>query len=178
MTFGAIPTIYGGVQFRSRTEARWANFFDDLHVAWQYEPAGYEFDGVRYLPDFWLPDVLSRGEPGGVFFEVKGMHPDHSEIAKAVGLAYGTRRPVVVAAGGPSPPHLESLTEIVRDGDKVWDDDGVMFARTRCGLTDIGFHGGSVNHCLCGCGEIDACDPALTAARIAWPNYQRWEAAA
>lgn len=46
----AIPTTYKGVQMRSRLEARWAAFFDQLKWPWVYEP----FDGAGYIPDFLL----------------------------------------------------------------------------------------------------------------------------
>jgi hypothetical protein len=46
----AIPTMYGGVQFRSRLEARWAAFFDLAGWRWQYEPI--DLDG--WIPDFRL----------------------------------------------------------------------------------------------------------------------------
>lgn len=36
-----IPTMYKGIQFRSRLEARWAVFFDTLGIEWEYEPQGY-----------------------------------------------------------------------------------------------------------------------------------------
>lgn len=49
----AIETRYRGFRFRSRTEARWAIFMDNLGISWQYEPEGFELpDGSRYLPDF------------------------------------------------------------------------------------------------------------------------------
>ncbi|SRR6266702_2847710 len=52
-TLRAIPTPYGGVKFRSRLEARWAMFFDRLHIPWEYEPQGFDIgDGEAYLPDF------------------------------------------------------------------------------------------------------------------------------
>lgn len=51
-----IETEYKGYRFRSRLEARWAVFFDTLNVLYEYEPEGFELgDGIRYLPDFWLP---------------------------------------------------------------------------------------------------------------------------
>lgn len=52
MTFkhGAIPTEYKGIQFRSRTEARWAAFFDEMRWKWEYEP--YDLNG--WIPDFEL----------------------------------------------------------------------------------------------------------------------------
>lgn len=45
-----IPTRHNGVQFRSRIEARWADFFTRLGWSWTYEP--FDLDG--YLPDFVL----------------------------------------------------------------------------------------------------------------------------
>jgi hypothetical protein len=53
----AIETVYRGYRFRSRLEARWAVFFDALGLRWEFEKEGYELDGVRYLPDFWLADL-------------------------------------------------------------------------------------------------------------------------
>jgi hypothetical protein len=50
MTIAAIPTMYEGVQFRSRLEARWAAFFDLLRWPWEYEP----IDLAGYIPDFVL----------------------------------------------------------------------------------------------------------------------------
>lgn len=46
----ARPTKYRGIQFRSRLEATWAAFFDNLGWDWEYDP--FELDG--YLPDFVL----------------------------------------------------------------------------------------------------------------------------
>jgi hypothetical protein len=63
-----IETAYNGVTFRSRTEARWAVFFDAAGIPWQYEPEGFEFCGERYVPDFWLPREQT-------YFEVKGELP-------------------------------------------------------------------------------------------------------
>jgi len=52
--YGAIPTLYAGVQFRSRTEARWAAMFDLLRWKWAYEP----FDLAGYIPDFVIESRL------------------------------------------------------------------------------------------------------------------------
>lgn len=62
----AIPTMYDGVQFRSRLEARWAAFFDVLGWRAEYE----ERDYMGYIPDFIVR--LPRGE---LLVEVK---PDTS----------------------------------------------------------------------------------------------------
>lgn len=50
----AIPTIYGGIRFRSRLEAKWACFFDALGWSWVYEP----FDTNGWIPDFQLGEKL------------------------------------------------------------------------------------------------------------------------
>ena len=47
-TIKAHPTIYRGVEFRSRLEARYAAFFDLLDWRWSYEP----LDLVGWTPDF------------------------------------------------------------------------------------------------------------------------------
>ena len=52
----AIETIYNNYRFRSRLEARWAVFFDAIGIKYEYEVEGYDINGVRYLPDFWLPE--------------------------------------------------------------------------------------------------------------------------
>lgn len=43
-----IPTTYRGIRYRSRTEARWAVFFDQLGWPAEYEP----IDLCGYIPDF------------------------------------------------------------------------------------------------------------------------------
>lgn len=54
-TIKAIETRYAGCRFRSRLEARWAVFLDQLNIGWEYEPEGFETPAGRYLPDFYLP---------------------------------------------------------------------------------------------------------------------------
>lgn len=48
-----IDTVYKGYKFRSRLEARWAVFFDEMRFKWEYEPQGFGLsNGEAYLPDF------------------------------------------------------------------------------------------------------------------------------
>jgi hypothetical protein len=74
-----IPTRYAGCHFRSRLEARWAVFFDQLGIQWEYELEGFEVgpehDRRNYLPDFWLP-----GE--NCWAEVKSGFSDFEDIVK------------------------------------------------------------------------------------------------
>lgn len=90
----AIPTTYNGIVFRSRTEARWAVFFDGLGVPWIHEPEGYQLSSAWYVPDFWLPDQE-------VFWEVKGEMPTSEETKKAEELAAATGKEVLIAWGQP-----------------------------------------------------------------------------
>lgn len=84
-----------GIQFRSRAEARWAEYFDRREIKFEYEPEGYQLGSDWYVPDFLLP--LS-----GVFFEVKPTTPNEREVRVAKALARDTKRIVVIACGNPS----------------------------------------------------------------------------
>jgi len=73
MTIKAIETRYKGYRFRSRLEARWAVFFERLGIEWEYEPQGFEREGldgdtIRYLPDFRIKFPYSCS----YYVEVKG----------------------------------------------------------------------------------------------------------
>ena len=57
---------------RSRVEAKWAIYFDAMGFSWEYELEGYELDGIRYLPDFWLPQISMWAEvKAGPFTETE-----------------------------------------------------------------------------------------------------------
>ena len=53
MSVTPLETLYHGVYFRSKTEARFAVFLDCLGIKWEYEPQGFDLgNGLKYLPDF------------------------------------------------------------------------------------------------------------------------------
>lgn len=56
-----IPTVYDGIEYRSRLEARWAAFMSNIGWEYVYEP----FDGDGYIPDF----IVHGEQP--LFVEVK-----------------------------------------------------------------------------------------------------------
>lgn len=69
MQIAPIPTCWQGYHFRSRLEARWAVFFTFLEIEFHYEPEGVQLsDGVRYLPDFFLPVIKHWAEVKPVAF--------------------------------------------------------------------------------------------------------------
>ena len=94
MKINSIDTIYKDFKFRSRLEARWAVFFDALGLLWEYEKEGYEIDGLRYLPDFWLPELEC-------WIEIKGDTPGYVERIKAVKLCLRSRKDVHIFVGAP-----------------------------------------------------------------------------
>jgi len=68
-----IPTTYNGIKFRSRLEARWAVFFDELKIVYRYEFEGFNLEfNEYYLPDFYLPQY-------NLYCEVK---PNWEEVQK------------------------------------------------------------------------------------------------
>lgn len=95
MQLRAIETRYRGYRFRSRLEARWAVFFDNLGLQWEYEPEGFELPGgVRYLPDFYLPAL-------DVWVEIKGAKATEKDLEKPRLLALSGDCAVVVYWGSP-----------------------------------------------------------------------------
>lgn len=89
-----IQTTYKGIKFRSRTEARWAAFFENLGVRWNYEPEGFSLPSGRYLPDFFLPD-FDR------WFEVKPDETDESERPVFAELCAASGKHGIIAYGPP-----------------------------------------------------------------------------
>jgi hypothetical protein len=102
----SIPTSYRGITYRSRTEARWAIFFDRAGVRFCYEPDGFDLGGIRYLPDFWLPDLR-------IFVEVKPYEPRSIEEQKCRRLALAARCDVLLVMGDPG--QMDALLFSPRD---------------------------------------------------------------
>lgn len=90
----ALPASFKGIQYRSRLEARWAVFMDFLGIPFVYESEAYRLgEGICYLPDFWIPSLLT-------FIEIKPTKdfPDDGRYHK---LADVTNQTVCVAFGQP-----------------------------------------------------------------------------
>jgi hypothetical protein len=94
-------TEYNYVTYRSRTEARWAVFFDELGITNEYEKERITLsNGQTYLPDFYLPEF-------NAYLEVK---PNDDKIVteesfKARKLSEdlnGSDTKVWLAMGGPT----------------------------------------------------------------------------
>lgn len=55
LTIKPLETRCNGYRFRSRLEARWSIFLEELGIEYAYEPQGYVLPSGPYLPDFYLP---------------------------------------------------------------------------------------------------------------------------
>lgn len=120
-----IQTRYKGHRFRSRLEARWAVFLDHLSILWEYETEGFEFpNGVRYLPDFWLPK-------SGVFLEIKrgglSWGEREAEHHKVESLAVYEGVSAFIAYGHPGDATFEWLAQDRERAHMPADDDLVAF---------------------------------------------------
>jgi hypothetical protein len=82
--FKAIETMFRGIKYRSRLEARWAVVFSVLGVPFEYEKEGFDLGASGYyLPDFWLPRQQC-------WVEIKGKQATREEDAKCAALAEAT----------------------------------------------------------------------------------------
>lgn len=96
----AIETEYKGYRFRSRLEARWAVFFANFGLDWEYEKEGFELPSGRYLPDFWV----RWGPCFEAWVEVKGVQPPNVtgiENRLCWELASGSGKQVLMVVGLP-----------------------------------------------------------------------------
>jgi hypothetical protein len=93
----AIDTKYNGYRFRSRLEARWAVFFDNLGMKYEYELEGFKLpSGKGYLPDFFLPDL-------SLFVEVKPTEKiSYLELQKMVEFSLDGDHQLLLIAGTPT----------------------------------------------------------------------------
>lgn len=113
MLLKPLQTIYDGYRFRSRLEARWAVFFKNAGIPYEYEKQGYDLgDDIYYLPDFWLPMV-------GYWVEIKGQHPTPGEVIKASRLCLATQKPVYIFVGDPLVSQLVHAWLFVRDNEPL-----------------------------------------------------------
>lgn len=132
-----IPTMFKGVLLRSRTEARWAAFFDALGWPWEYEPI--DLDG--YIPDFIL-----GFDAGKLLVEVKSTEDDF-DLAKAKIEASGWDHEAIVVASGATPELGRFLEQDAQTF--AWGDARVFFCLS-CGEPSIHCESGSWRCRKCG----------------------------
>jgi len=167
-----IPTKYNGCSFRSRLEARWAVFMDIMGIYWEYEPDGYELDGVRYLPDFYL-------KLQDVFLEIKPKYPTNDEEKKARLLAEFTKKQVfILFSDFKIPDHFDESDSAIMLIENGWDNMYWWCQCPHCKRTEIQFNG-RADRIKCGCPKSDHGDkgynystPELEAAYVLAKSYR------
>lgn len=111
-----IETVYKGIRFRSRLEARWAVFFDCLGIEWRFEPDVFTLCKLgKYVPDFYLPQI-------GCYGEVKPEWPTKLETDKMRGTGL-----CLLLVAAPSTHYYWKLTA----------DDEIAFVFQRGGIRDM-----------------------------------------
>lgn len=167
----AIQTVYNGYKFRSRLEARWAVFFDEININYQYEPQGFILnDGTHYLPDFYLPDTYLRTDNvKGVYLEIKHQHSDFDQINNF-------SMPIVIFHGDPMINTFYSDYEDGYDGgyetgSNNWDNCMRLWKCSICGNSKIEFLENNYDACInakcSGRGDVIGLSYAASSARLA-----------
>lgn len=131
----AIETRYNGYRFRSRLEARWAVLFDALGVEYRYEDEGFDLDGIRYLPDFFIPEW-------DAFVEVKA--DAAQDIDKVLRLVYATSRKVLLCVGVPDPREWNVALSVGGAGGRSFTFGALATCASGCGL--VSWIGSSDEH--------------------------------
>jgi hypothetical protein len=151
MTIQAIPTVYAGVHFRSRLEARVAALFDRAGMTWEYEPEAFHLaPGVAYLPDFRLPPTWSHSDSdlSPVWVEVKPQADAasaHDRKAELFAERLGDDGEVyLVHPSGPYGSQTLSTTRLLGIGRRTPAEvvacvecDAVQFLTTPCEYSDV-----------------------------------------
>lgn len=112
-TIKPIETKYNGFRFRSRLEARWAIFFDMIGLKYEYEVEGFEMNGIRYLPDFYIPS-LDR------WFEIKAKPLSEYEMKKCEEFCFNKDNENIkfsVLVGSPEAVKIDAFAGIM---EYVW----------------------------------------------------------
>lgn len=118
MDIKPIETRYKGYKFRSRLEARWAVFFDNLGIRYEYEFEGFSFEGFQYLPDFYLPDY-------DCFIEIKPLKVGEDEQEKIERFAAHKRAFLVTGSPGVDSYSIRAVS------DAFWNDGPMYFCKGR-----------------------------------------------
>lgn len=132
----AIETWYGGHRFRSRLEARWAVFLDELALGYVYEPEGYELPSGPYLPDFFVPawEAWVEVKPGDLGHRVEELLAAECRVAE---LARQTGQRSVLLIGLPW-PHRHGTISREPEEEEGRARFGSLACCRRCG--DVGLH--------------------------------------
>jgi len=109
MEIKSIPTIYNGVQLRSRMEAKCAHLFDTLKWKWEYEPHSFMLpSGINYRPDFWIEELAMFVECRG--YQTKDGNRQIEEFGECV-----QNQSISIPGGVP----IDSYAAIISDSKSI-----------------------------------------------------------
>lgn len=98
-------TVYNGYNFRSRLEARWASFFDEMGIEYVYEPQSFILEsGTLYIPDFYLPKM-------NAFVEIKFEKLGPKDFLKAKNLVIEGDTKIFILDSDPGPTNFNSFAK-------------------------------------------------------------------
>lgn len=121
----ARPTVYEGIQMRSRLEADYAAHLDGLDFPWEYEPKCFGARDGQWLPDF----QTSGGDrlPGNLatYIEIKSAHlfaqQSNERASEAVARIDGYLNKMAVAWSTDPDAFLELIFWKYKAEEPVWE---------------------------------------------------------
>jgi hypothetical protein len=109
--FQARPTVYKGIEMRSRMEAGFAAWLDQRHFDWKYEPDCFAGPKGQYLPDFGLYGVDCQWleAPATVYVETKplgwsereGEFDDYETLMRRMAIVWQSQPDAVLLLAQP-----------------------------------------------------------------------------
>jgi hypothetical protein len=127
----AKPTTYGGIEYRSILESKYAILFDLLGWTAHYEPERFVLaPQLWYTPDFWVDDLQ-------VYLEIKPVRPDLDDLAlrKCAALSKQTGKIVHLLYGNVATFNILTFVHL-REGQVS-------------GMKAGGYHGDTTQWCTC-----------------------------
>lgn len=110
-----IKTEYGGTVFRSRMEAKWAEWLDSYEIKWFYEAQGFDINGVWYLPDFYLPEINTIIEVKGPMERIEKIYALYKQIQDENPGKRSPDETTMILLAGPA-PYLYNIDSEYFDG--------------------------------------------------------------
>ncbi len=152
----AIPTIYKGIEYRSRLEARWAVFFERIGLDAQYEPFEIENNGLTYTPDFLAMNGFNGKNP---IIEIKPREISQQYLDYLLKIRDPKKSVFLVFVGNPLVGNIEidddlNIVGVVRDC--IWQPDGYYIHTVNSNgiLNNVAAKGFWLNTCSV-CGQMN-----------------------
>ena len=115
-----IKTIFEGIEYRSRLEARWAVFFKRLNFKFEHEPFTVENNGLTWTPDFIVYEGFANPFRKPPLVEIKPVRPNEDYIKHLQDIRNPDESDILICVG--DNPSLEQqdgilITNVVLNGE-------------------------------------------------------------